>query len=340
MSRSASAADAALSAAEARALFARYRKCPALVLAVSGGPDSMALMWLAARWRAGLKRGPKLVAVTVDHGLRAEAACEARLVKRQATALGISHRTVKWTGPKPASGIQAAARAARYRLLARVARASGASHVLTAHTSDDQAETVLMRMARGSGLAGLAAMAADSPREGLMLGRPLIEVSKARLMATLEKAGIACAQDSSNRDPRYARVRWRALMPQLAAEGLDARTLTRLASRLSRADAALEAATDAAFDSLVQRLPPSRWRIARDGFARLPQEVRLRLVGRAVDRLGHEGPVELAKLERLMAALDAAPGVGRLKRTLAGAVVSLGADHLTVEPAPARRKIP
>jgi len=153
-----------ISVQQAKDLFAHWRAAPALVLAVSGGPDSLALMWLAARWRRALSRGPRLIAVTVDHGLRPEAAREARDVKRLAQTLDVPHRTLRWTGAKPNTGLPAAARAARYRLLAKAAQASGATHVLTAHTRDDQAETLLMRILRGSGIAGLAAMARETER--------------------------------------------------------------------------------------------------------------------------------------------------------------------------------
>ena len=132
------------------------------MLAVSGGPDSIALMWLAARWRRALARGPRLIAVTVDHGLRAEAAREARDVKRLARRSICPIARCAGRGAKPKTGVPAAARAARYRLLAEAARANGATHILTAHTRDDQAETLLMRMLRGSGIAGLAAMARQS----------------------------------------------------------------------------------------------------------------------------------------------------------------------------------
>src|SRR5690242_13748673 len=151
--------QAPVSVTDAKALFADWKDAPALVLAISGGPDSVALMWLAARWRKSLSRGPRLLAVTVDHGLRREAAREARTVKELARALDLPHRTLRWTGVKPVTGVPAAARAARYRLLARAARSEGAAHILTAHTRDDQAETLLMRLLRGSGIAGLSAMA-------------------------------------------------------------------------------------------------------------------------------------------------------------------------------------
>src|SRR5450631_3565383 len=235
-----------ISATDAKRLFADWKAAPAIVLAVSGGPDSIALMWLAARWRRGLTRGPRLIAVTVDHGLRAEAAREARDVKRLARSLDLPHRTMRWTGAKPKTGLPAAARSARYRLLARAARADGATHILTAHTRDDQAETLLMRMLRGSGISGLAAMARESERDGVRLARPFLNVSKSRLVATLKKAKVGFADDPTNRDLSFTRPRLRALMPALAAEGGDTRNLARLASRLARANAAVEVLVDGA----------------------------------------------------------------------------------------------
>src|SRR6185312_2564817 len=119
----------AISASDAKHLFAEWKAAPAIVLAVSGGPDSVALMWLAARWRRALRRGPRLIAVTVDHGLRTDAAREARQVKRLAESLDLPHRTMRWAGAKPKTGLPAAARTARYRLLAQAARAHGATHI-------------------------------------------------------------------------------------------------------------------------------------------------------------------------------------------------------------------
>lgn len=325
----------------AKALFADWRAAPALVLAVSGGPDSVALMWLAARWRRQLKRGPALLAVTVDHGLRSEAAREARDVKRLAATLDIPHRTLRWTGDKPKTGLPAAAREARYRLLTAAARAAGASHILTAHTRDDQAETVLMRMARGSGLTGLSAMARESERDGVTLARPLLDVPKARLLATLTKARIDYAVDPTNTDLDYSRPRWRALAPALAAEGLHARSLARLAGRARRADLALELMADGAERYLALRsaVPEA---IDAPAYAGLAEEVRIRLLLRWIGRVGHEGPAELGKVETLSAALDEAlrsGGTGvRLRQTLAGAMISVTAAELRIVAAPARRR--
>jgi tRNA(Ile)-lysidine synthase len=345
----------AISAQAAKRLFADWKAAPAVILAVSGGPDSIALMWLAARWRRTLARGPRLIAVTVDHGLRAEAAREARDVKRLALSLDLPHRTMRWTGVKPKTGVPAAARAARYRLLAQAARAHGATHILTAHTRDDQAETLLMRLLRGSGIAGLAAMARESERDGVRLARPFLHVAKAQLLATLKKAKVDFADDPTNRDPNYTRPRLRALMPALAAEGGDTRNLARLASRLARANAAVEVLADGAerYLALIVRDAPGPQFDANafdakafdaKAFVALPEEIRLRLLLRAIDRIGHEGPAELGKAEALLSALDRAvaentAGRGpRLKQTLAGALVSLAGGRIRVEPAPPRRR--
>jgi tRNA(Ile)-lysidine synthase len=336
-------ADAAVGDEELSALFRGLEDLPGLVVAVSGGPDSTALLLLAARWAKRHKKPPRLLAVTIDHRLRAEAKTEAAAVKRLARQLGLPHRTLRWRGEKPASGLQQAARTARYGLLAQAAAGAGLAHVLTAHTLDDQAETVLFRLARGSGLTGLAGMAPVSlipgaGRDGrIFLVRPLLAVPKSRLVATLRAAGVAYKEDPSNSDPRFARTRLRALLPALAGEGLDAHGLSRLAARMRRAEAALEFAVAAAHAALAPPPWPHRGPIAfgRAQYADLPAEVALRLLGRAIAHAGDEGPVELGKLEALYEALRQAPG--RLRRTLAGALVTLDAERLAVERAPARR---
>src|ERR1700676_1002261 len=361
----------AISAQDAKRLFADWKAVPAIVLAVSGGPDSLALMWLAVRWRSALARGPRLVGVTVDHGLRAESAAEARAVKRLARSLELPHRTMRWTGAKPKTGVPAAARAARYGLLARAARESGATHILTAHTRDDQAETLLMRLLRGSGIAGLAAMVPVTEREGVLLARPFLNVSKSQLIATLRKAKVAFADDPTNRDTNFTRPRIRAVMPLLAAEGGDARNLARLASRLARANATIEILVDGAerYLALRDRLAASPSEIGAKtfeaktfeaktfdakapgaaifdpkAFAAMPEEIRLRLLLRAIDRFGREGPAELGKVEAMLSVLGPAmtePNSRRrprLKQTLAGALVSLIDDRITVAPAPPRRR--
>jgi len=334
----------AVSASEAKTLFSDLQAIPVIMLAVSGGPDSTALMVLAARWRDTLKTKPKLIAVTVDHGLRKESRQEAAAVARLARKLKIAHRTLRWRGRKPVTGLQQAARAARYRLLGEAARKAKAAHILTAHTLDDQAETVLIRMSRGSGLTGLGAMTRLSglPHDGaraITLVRPLLDIPKARLVATLRATEIPYAEDPSNRDPRFTRARLRVMMGALAEEGLDASRLAQLARRLKRAESAIEAAVDRAADEFLVD-SPSSVAIERRRFADLPAEIALRLLARALTRAGDEGPVELGKLEALKNALDDAQNAdnGRFRRTLAGAVVTLTDRQLIVEKAPPRRR--
>jgi tRNA(Ile)-lysidine synthase len=350
---------------EVNALFRGLEGLAGLVIAASGGPDSTALLLLAARWAKRLRRPPRLLAVTVDHGLRAQAAAEAIAVKRLARRLGVQHRTLHWRGKKPKTGLQEAARLERYRLLEQAATRAGYAHILTGHTLDDQAETVLFRLARGTGLTGLGGMGyvsvvpageetpsvvgKRSPRgEGahqrsarprardILLIRPFLHIPKARLLATLRAVGVGYSEDPSNSDPQFTRARLRALMPALASEGLDARGLARLAARMRRADAAIEFAVRAARAALAPAPWPRRGPVLFDAaqFIGLPAEVGLRLLGRAIAHTGDEGPVELGKLEALYEALRQA---ARLRRTLAGAVVTLGDHRLTIERAPARR---
>ena len=335
--------EQALREEEASALFDGLAGLRGLLLAVSGGSDSTALLVIAARWAKKRKRAPKLLAVTVDHGLRPEAKREAATVKRLARRLGVPHRTLRWRGRKPKTGLQEAARIARYSLLAQAAVRAGYEHILTAHTLDDQAETVLLRLARGSGLTGLAGMAHASAlpvgaQTAIFLVRPLLRIPKSRLVATLKAAGIGHSEDPSNSDPRFTRARLRMLMPALAREGLDARGLMRLAVRMRRAEATIEFAVGAARAALA----PGPWRergpIVFDAarFRDLPAEVALRLLGRAIAQTGDEGPVELGKLEELYELLRQSRPPHR--RTLAGALITLAAERLTIERAPARRR--
>ena len=173
----------------------------------------------------------------------------------------------------------------------------------------------------------------------VVLVRPLLDITKSRLIATLDIAKIPYADDPSNRNPRFTRSRLRGVMGALAAEGLDANRLAQLARRLKRAEGAIEAAVDRAMDELTVELsPPGSLCIEASRFADLPAEIALRLLGRAVARAGDEGPVELGKLEALKCAVDRAQtaGEGRFRRTLAGAVVTLTDRQLIVERAPPR----
>jgi tRNA(Ile)-lysidine synthase len=195
----------------------------------------------------------------------------------------------------------------------------------------------------------------------VLLARPFLHVSKSQLIATLKKAKLGFADDPTNRDPSFTRPRLRTLMPVLAAEGGDTRNLARLASRLARANQAVEVLVDGAERYLALRdREASRPEPRTDAkifdakifdakaFVAMPEEIRLRLLKRAIDRFGHEGPAELGKVEALLAVVDRAvaksrrgrlPSLSqsRLKQTLAGALVSLIDGRIRVEPAPLRR---
>jgi tRNA(Ile)-lysidine synthase len=267
-------------------------------VAVSGGPDSIALLLLAAAAR------PDLVeAATVDHALRSGSRDEAEMVGRLCERLGISHHilTAEWS-QKPQTAIQEHAREARYRLLSAWASERQLDAIVTAHHLDDQAETLVMRLMRGAGVRGLAAMRPLStvPTSGLPLLRPLLGWRRFELAQICASAGLVPAADPSNEDEQFERVRVRRALAD--ADWLDATSLAASAAHLHQADAALEWATMLEWDRAVA-----------DGGAEIvyrpsdaPAEIRRRIVSRIVARLAREGGgAELRgrELERLMAAL-------------------------------------
>jgi tRNA(Ile)-lysidine synthase len=180
---------------------------PLIAVAVSGGPDSMALAILADCWARG--RGGEAWGLVVDHGLRPESAGEAATVSGWLAAKRIPHAVLTWLGAKPTTGIQEAARAARYRLLSEWCAGRGCLHLLLAHHRDDQAETHLIRRRAGSFIDGLAGMAAVRELVQLRLVRPLLGVAKARLVALLAAEGQEYLRDPSNHNPAYERSRLR-----------------------------------------------------------------------------------------------------------------------------------
>jgi tRNA(Ile)-lysidine synthase len=197
------------------AAFGPFEVAPRLAVAVSGGADSLALALLADRWARA--RGGSVTALTVDHGLRPESAAEAAQVGAWLTARGIGHHVVAWRGPKPSAGIQAAAREARFELLAGHCRAHAILHLLLAHQADDQAETFVLRLTAESGPDGLAGMSSVVELADLRLLRPLLGVPHDRLVATLTAAGQAWVEDPSNRNPRFARTALRPFTGGAAA---------------------------------------------------------------------------------------------------------------------------
>ncbi|MEP5010462.1 tRNA lysidine(34) synthetase TilS [Roseobacter sp.] len=248
---------------------------PRIGVAVSGGGDSMALLDLLRQ------AGAPLAVVSVDHGLRPEARHEIALVAQYCSAHGLDHDILQWQWDQRGS-VQHAARDGRSASIAAWARDLGLRHVALGHTADDQAETVLMRLARGSGVDGLAAMRDVATRNGVHWLRPLLDTHRETLRVHLRESGIGWADDPSNEDPTYDRVKARQALKVLAPLGLNVERLTRTAAHMGRARNALEYALDALVRDAVT-LESGDVVIAQVIFSQAPQEIQTRLVARALN---------------------------------------------------------
>ncbi len=296
----------------------------ALAVAVSGGPDSMALLLLAAE--EARRSGRKLHALTVDHGLRAAAKDEAAQVAGWARALGVPHTILSWDGDVPRADIQAQARGIRYALMGEWCRDNKMAALLVAHTRDDQAETFLLRLGRGSGVDGLAAMSPDVMRDGLRIARPLLNVPRAALLGVLAQGGQDFVTDPSNADTRHARVRMRALAPALEAEGLTAQRLAETAMRMATARDALEGWTRSHLARAAVFHAGGYGYVDRDILLEAPQEIRLRALARLVVAVtGNKYPPRLHHTRALLARLEDAAFSGA---TLAGARIAAHGGRL------------
>lgn len=256
-----------------------FEKKPTLAVAVSGGADSLALLLLADEWARG--RGGKTIALTVDHGLRKESAQEAKQVAAWCKSLGIEHHSLKWTSAKPSSAIQAKAREVRYGLLTGWCKKNKVLHLLTAHHQNDQAETLLFRLARGSFLEGLACMPIVSLREGVRLIRPLLGVSKSSLERFLLERNQQWIEDPSNQNPHYTRNRIRNYVSDSAAAQAGA-----LASRLGAIRFQLEHRLAAAMVHAVN-IYPGHAVLKIKAFKKLPAEQAIRLLSALLSTLGN-----------------------------------------------------
>ncbi len=295
---------------------------PRLAVAVSGGPDSLALCLLADRWAR--RWGGAVTGLIVDHGLRPESADEARQTAAWLAAREIASQVLTWSGAKPAVGIQAAARSARYRLLGAWCRAAGVLHLLVAQHQDDQAETVALRLDRASGPDGLAGMAAVRELPGLRLLRPLLGVPKAALRAVLEAERQRWLEDPSNRAPGFARARLRA------GPGLDIGALTRLAGAQGAARRALDAAVAAWLAQHVRMSPHGFVLMMQAALAAAPADIARRALEQTLLAVGGRPyPPRRPRLDRLLQELRAA--AHRFAgRTLGGCRLLVRGDRLLV----------
>jgi tRNA(Ile)-lysidine synthase len=318
-----------VTADEAAGAFAFLRKYRRLILAVSGGPDSLALLLLFAEWRRGLSgEAPHVNVATVDHGLRAEAASEAAFVASVASKLSLPHATLTWSGEKPKTGIADAAREARYRVLRSYAETfdDRDTAVLTAHHLEDQAETLAMRLARGAGITGLAGMRRERPIASgspIVLARPLLAFSKARLVATVEAGGFTPVDDPTNHDESHERVRVRRALHRLADAGIEPAALAKSAMRLGAACDALDYAQRTFTRSLALSYGHEVFAsLSRDAFAAGPAYLRQAVLAKLIDRYGGATrPPRLSEIEALVTTIEEDE---KVMATLGGAVVSAG----------------
>ncbi len=310
------------------ALFSRLTSLENVALAVSGGADSLCLLVLFSEWvrRTGW---PGIAEVlVVDHGLRAESTREAEFVVACAREHHLAAMILRWRDTKPFKNIQEEARKARYRLLADRMRHSGAQALLLGHHMDDQAETFLDRLTRGSGVTGLSAMTADEPAgvEGLNLLRPFLGLHKSQLLASLRARGLTWCEDPSNHDDKYKRSRLRRIMGLLAAEGLTPERLAQTADRVRSASEALEATVAELYDRLIEEHAAGPIRFPREAYHCVARDLRLRLLSRVIRRV--TGIWSRPRVQQL-AALDAAILSGDdCRHTLSATLFEAGPGHV------------
>lgn len=320
------------------ALFAPVAGCGAIGLAVSGGADSLALMALAARWAQALPEAPRIVVYSLDHQLRPEAWEEVAFVVGAAARLGLLARGLAWKGEKPQTGLQAAARMARYRIIGQAMEADGVPVLLVAHHLEDQAETVLMRLAHGSGPIGLGGMAAWSEVAGVRIFRPLLGIPKAQLAAEVAAAALAPVHDPGNADLDYERVRWRSIMPELAGLGLSAERLAGFARRMREAGEAIDVSAKALLESSAAIRPGIDALIRHRALIDVPKAIGIAALQQVLRQVGTgDKPFALKQVEALHARL-AAPGP-LAPETLWGCVIRSDGTLIAVrrEPGRARR---
>jgi tRNA(Ile)-lysidine synthase len=319
-------AAAALAAALAHDL---PRDAKAIGVAVSGGSDSLGLMVLLADW-ARLS-GTCIRVATVDHGLRPAAAAEAALVARHAARLGLEHDVLTWRDWDGRGNLQAMARAARFALLRDWAALHGLTHVCLGHTLDDQAETVLLRLARGSGVDGLSAMArARRDPDGPVWLRPLLGARRTDLRALLQQRGFGWIDDPSNTDLRFDRVKLRQALRDGPLAGLDPTRLSETASRMRAAATVLQ---QVAHDAACRCLTVDHGAIGMDleVYGALQDDTRWRLLSAAICRVS--GQIYRPRLKALQQC-EAQALAGR-RHVLGGCLLSQRRGVLWVDREPA-----
>lgn len=289
----------------------RLHQSGSIGVAVSGGGDSVALLHLTQKWAA--KVGVHVQVATVDHNLRAESAAEALGVAKACAKLGLDHQTLHWTGWNGEGNLQAEASAARRRLLADAARAQGLKAILLGHTTDDQAETLLMRLGRGSGVDGLSGMRPSTLRDGIIWLRPLLGVRRDTLRDWLRSRKITWIDDPSNDDLRFDRVKARRALVGLSDLGITAQGLTKTAEHMQQARGALDHAAGALAAEATRWGACGEFYLSLSPYRAAPPEIQRRLLRAALVRTAgaNYGPRADAEQKLLSAILSLRLGGGR-----------------------------
>lgn len=332
-----------LSPSDFDSLFEPLRDFGHLLVAVSGGVDSTVLLHALSEWlnrcRAHKIQAPSKMSVAcVDHNLREGSAREARAVKAMAHRLGCEGTILRWHGEKPQTRLQEKAREMRYALLQKQAHKIKADAIVLAHHADDQAETLLMRMAAGSGPEGLCGMQIRSERDGMVLLRPFLKLPKATLVATAQAAQWHWHEDPSNQNARFERIRLRHMQSLREAVGLTSARMVRLSERLARQQEAIDWMVALYWLQLVRQ--DKGVLTFEKGLWALPAEIVLRLLAKALHVLNPDVVLRLERLELLQTSLyDFVFRQQNGRRTLGGCVLSVSnKGHLTLAPEPKRRR--
>ena len=270
-----------------------------IAVAVSGGADSLCLTFLLKKWAD--KNRVKLFAFTVDHGLRLESAKEASAVHLQLKNLGLTHQILKWVGKKPKTRVEELARQARYNLLQKACQKNKVQYLFLAHHVEDQCETFWARFAHKSGLDGLCAMQERSDLKGLILVRPLLDVSKKEIVEYLKKNKMTWIEDPMNYSPLYERVLWRKRQGTLSQIGLVPDTINILTKRLTRVKQAIDFYTNSFIKNSVLLSPVGYAFIGKMAWEMSPYEIRLRSLLHLLPLVsGQNKIVSLESVEKLL----------------------------------------
>jgi len=307
-----------------------------VAIAVSGGADSLSLAFCVKRWAVR-----DCVALIVDHGLRPESATEAERTSDILRRQGISSEVLRWEHEAIQGRLHEKARVARYELLIAACKRLGVGTLFLAHHRDDQAETVLMRLAKGSGIEGLAGMASDAMRDGVRLLRPLLSFSKTRLLDTCTEYALDFIKDPSNASERFARGRLRKVMPLLEAEGMTTESLIRLSTKAREVTEVLEQATQVFLKKAVSSHLGGALQLNRAFLQDTPRAILLRglsdclrYVRPGIYPPSHDGLSDI--LNAIFQTRDV------LARSFYGSLLSITQDHITImrEPAGATESVP